>query len=263
VPGAIDYAEVASLTNNYLHAYFAEIFSQTKETVLSDVFTLYVSGNFFFNQPIQVDYESMAYFDREKSDVIPSQEDLQLMLKQAFEGKGLEMYLEQLSTLTSNVFSTTTEIKMVNSISEPLTEEGKEAGKNTLVNEVKNDKVSSKTIGVIVGSSFGVLSCVIFLFWWKRRGAEEKSQPAIPSEYKSRSVFETRQEEITYCISWAESQSVAPSFSGGSREENRSISDDEYYNPEFYDLNNHQESKPLFVNRLTPITEKGGQSLNH
>jgi hypothetical protein len=255
VPGAIDYAEVALLTNNFINSYFVEIFSQTKATVLSDIFTLYVSGNFFFNQAIQVDYESMAYFDKEKSDVIPSQEDLQLILKEAFEGDGLDMYLEQLGTLTSNIFSTTAEVKVVNSISKPLSEEGKEAGKTILENEVEKDKISSKTIGTIVGTSIGVLTCVLFFFWWRRRAQGEKSHQAIPSDFKSGLCDRIRQEELTCCNSWAESPSLTHSFVGGS-DVNRSIIDDEYYSPEFLDSNNHQESKPLFVCRLTSITEK-------
>jgi hypothetical protein len=150
---------VALLTNNYLEAYFEALFSQTIFTRLDNFFTIFVSGNFFLNQPIQIDYESIAYFDVDESLSIPTIPDLDMLLALAFKGDNLDQYLALLSTLTSNIFSTTQTVLVVNSTSDRLSEDERQAGKDALLQDMtKSSSATVTLLATIIGASLGALA---------------------------------------------------------------------------------------------------------
>lgn len=203
IPGAIDYAEVALLTNNFLEAYFEAIFMDSTFTRLEQVFTMFVSGNFFFNQPIQIDYETEAQFD--PSFTVPSVEDLDLMLKMAFEGENLNEYLRQLSTLTSNIFATTTTVVVTESSSAPLTEQQRKQGKNDIIQSRHGDSINARVAiyGSVGALCLGVLLGALEYFRRKRRRSQGESPtknlafPVLPPTGGDDGTVESRSEKLS------------------------------------------------------------------
>ena len=126
-------------------------------TCLEQVFTMFVSGNFLFNQLIQINYETEAQFD--PSFTVPSVEDLDLMLKIAFEGESMNTYLCQLSTFTSNIFVATTTVIVDESSSAPLTEKWRKQGKNNIIQSRHCDTIDARIaiISVVPCALLGAL----------------------------------------------------------------------------------------------------------
>ena len=258
VPGAIDYAEVALLTNNYLETYFKEIFTATNLTNLENFFTVFVSGNFYFNEPIQVDYESTAYFSMNGSTAIPTIEDLDILLKQAFEGDNLDEYLVQLSTLTSNVFSSTTNAQVVNSTTKALTEAQHQQEQNAIAGSSQGDGSTTSGVATTVGIAAGVLSvcALLVLITKKRRG--RKLEPTFRKSLESPPPGScTGYENCTAAdISWAESSLAATHQQDNASELKRCLPDDDCA-PDIIVLNGRNETSPLFANPLDPYMGGG------
>jgi hypothetical protein len=127
IPGSVDYNEVALLTDEYLKKYFTFIFEQTIFTTLNNFLTIFISGSFVFGQPIQMDFESTGFFDPSSS-TLPTVDDLDTLLREAFVGKNMDAYLLELNSLpTRNLFSTTTSVTFTASSSVPLSKAQKDA----------------------------------------------------------------------------------------------------------------------------------------
>jgi hypothetical protein len=179
VPNSVDYAEVAVLTNNYLSTYFDSLFSETIFTKLDMVFTIFVSGNFFFNRPIQIDYETIAYFDADQSLVVPTVSDLDTLLGLAFEGENLQTYISQLQQLDSAIFASTTLVQVTNSSSAPLTEDEIQAGRDALMGGRSSDNSLSDLLAIIMGSAAGLLALSGLLLWRRHRGRRRGQEKVL------------------------------------------------------------------------------------
>jgi len=124
VPTNVDYNEVANLTDSYLKKYFVDFYKQTIFTILDTFDMVFVSYHFTSGQPysftpvpILIDFEATGFFGP-TSAVIPTVDDLDMLLKKAFIGKNMGVYLAELKTLpTENVFSTTASVEVMNSSS--------------------------------------------------------------------------------------------------------------------------------------------------
>jgi hypothetical protein len=257
VPGAIDYAEVALLTNNYLETYFKDMFAAANLTNLENFFTVFVRGNFFFNEPIQVDYESTAYFSINGSAAIPTMNDLDILLRQAFEGDNLDDYLGELKTLTSNVFSSTSNAKIVNSTSKGLTEAEQQQKQNDIAGTSQSDGSTTSSTATSLGISAGVLSvCSLLVFFAKRRRGRT-IEPTVAKSLESPppascTMYDDSTEEV---ISWAESSLTATHQQLSSSELKRCLTNNADYGAEFLKLNGKNETSPLFCNPLDPYME--------
>lgn len=156
IPGANDYAEVAFLTDNYLRTYFEEIFAETEFTSLDKFLTVLVSGSAAFNEFIHVDYESTAYFNASESASIPTIDDLDVMLRQAFKEENLDEYLAQLSTLTSSIFSGTTNVEVVNTTRSRISDPEKQQAQTAILGSNQSGD-TGVSIPAIVGISAGAM----------------------------------------------------------------------------------------------------------
>ena len=255
IPGVIDYAEVALLTNDYLETYFGGLFADTIFTRLDNFFTIFVTGSFSLNQPIRVDYESIAYFDVAESVSIPTVDDLDILLRLAFEGENLEEYLAQLSTLTSNIFSTTTNAQVVNSTSARLNDQQRQQGQNAILGRNKSHGTtpSAELIATIFGISAGALAFgALVLFFTKRRQRRDSSPTLVkildsppPAPFTGNDDDDDDQtagDTSSNGASFTDSQSAAIYLS-----ETRFLTENDDFEPEFVDSHGRNDTSPLFA----------------
>jgi hypothetical protein len=266
VPGAIDYAEVALLTNNYLRTYFEDIFAETEFTTLDNFITVFVSGNFVFNEPIHVDYESTAYFNANASESIPHVPDLDVMLRQAFRGENLDDYLAQLSTLTSNVFSGTTKAKVVNSTSSKLSDQERQQEQNVILgsNQTGGASVPVPTIVAVSAGAMAVGALMLFLTRSRQRRTSQarfvKSTDGLVAPALSEHDYPTRDD-----MSWSDSRATALSSIGGVylSEVSGCIPEDDENDQRSFSGNLQQERSPLFGDRSLPAIDEDSFSEVH
>lgn len=255
VPGAIDYAEVALLTNNYLRTYFEDIFGETQFTTLDNFITVFVSGNFVYNEPVHVDYESTAYFNTNVSESIPRVPDLDVMLRQAFKGENLDEYLAQLSTLTSNVFSGTTKAKVVNSTSTKLSDQERQQEQNAILgsNQSGGASVSVPTIVAVSSGAMAVGALMLFLTR-RRKRRTSKARFTKSTDEPVASPLSVYDCPTTDDMSWSDSRTTALSSIGGVylSEVSGCISEYDENDPQNFGNHLRQERSPLFGDRSVP-----------
>lgn len=259
VPGAIDYAEVALLTNNYLETYFKDLFAATNLTNLENFFTVFVRGNFYFNEPIQVDYESTAYFSINGSAAIPTMEDLDILLRQAFEGDNLDEYLGELSTLTSNVFSSTSNAQVVNSTSKGLSEVEQQQKQNAIAGSSQSDGSTTSGVATPLGISAGVLAVCSLLVLFAKRRRGRAIEPTITRSWASRppASCTTNEDGTAEDFSWAETLLTETHQQPSSSELKPCLTNDDHYGAEILHLDGRRETSPLFGSPLDPYMEGG------
>ena len=171
LPGVADYTEVAVLTDQFVIDFFEVVFSQIAASTLERFVTIFVSGNFIFNRPIQVDFEAIAFFDPESPE-LPTQEQLDEILGQAFQGGNLDLYLMELGRLTSPVFSTTTMAALSNSTSAPLSADERASAMDVAFRSRRhNEEGFDRAVltGVVSLSSGGLMAILAFFYVWRRR----------------------------------------------------------------------------------------------
>lgn len=266
VPGAIDYAEVALLTNNYLRTYFEDIFGETQFTTLDNFITVFVSGNFVFNEPVHVDYESTAYFNTNVSESIPHVPDLDVMLRQAFKGENLDEYLAQLSTLTSNVFSGTTKAKVVNSTSTKLSDQERQQEQNAILgsNQSGGASVSVPTIVAVSSGAMAVGALMLFLTR-RRKRRTSKARFTKSTDDPVASALSEYDYATTDDMSWSDSRTTALSPIGGVylSEVSGCISEYDENDPQSFGSHLRQERSPLFGDRSVPAIDDDSFSEVH
>ncbi|KAL3911841.1 MAG: hypothetical protein SGARI_001448, partial [Bacillariaceae sp.] len=113
-----DLIELTSLTNSYLQSYMLSAF-QSEEVLMVDFVT---SLLFYQDVPdssiILVTFDSEALF-KQSSVVVPTKEEMEAELQQAFEGDSISGYLGMVQSLPSNnVFNTALQIFLVQEASE-------------------------------------------------------------------------------------------------------------------------------------------------
>jgi hypothetical protein len=110
VPFTRDYVEVFNITDVYLRDYFTDLFSSVNFATLDFFESFFLHLVFRQGQPIEMEYESAAFFDEESSN-IPSSTDLDFLLSQAFLDQNMANYTRLLQGLNkTNPFSTTTSV---------------------------------------------------------------------------------------------------------------------------------------------------------
>ena len=114
VPFTSDYIAVVNLTDVYLRDYFIKIFSGVNFATLDFFETMAVNAEYRRGEPIQMEYNSTAFFDTDSLN-IPSTLDLDVLLKQAFQGQNGENYTLLLQDYLNetNPFSTTTSVQQM------------------------------------------------------------------------------------------------------------------------------------------------------
>lgn len=171
IPGAADYTELAIFTDQFLIDFFEATYSEDRQTTLQSFATIFVSGNFLFGSPIQVDYEAIARFDP-NSPTIPDVQELDALLKMAFQGGNLDIYLSELSRLTSPAFSQTANVTVSNSTSVPLTATERSAGLSDVMRNRRSKDSPGRERAVLVGLislSSGTLALALVAFIYCRR----------------------------------------------------------------------------------------------
>ena len=168
VPFTNDYAAVTNITDVFLREYFTSIFNNTRiATTLDDFIVTYIRAEYRRGEPIVVLYEAMAFFDKD-SEVIPTQGDLDILLRPAFLGSSRTMYIQELQELPeSNVFSSTTIVVLENT----------PANVNRAFGEQSNSSNSSVKsnilIGALAGAAAGLLMLGAGLLAYRRRLSSE------------------------------------------------------------------------------------------
>lgn len=100
--------EVVELTKEYLHLFFDDEFEGQADAVLDEFQTVFTDTESNFGDSIYIAYKSSAIFDPSSSS-IPTSQELDGKLTDAFEGQNLDGYLGMLQALPpSNLFSTST-----------------------------------------------------------------------------------------------------------------------------------------------------------
>ena len=187
IPGSTDYSDVALLTDRYLKKYFTSIYEQTIFTKLNDFLTVFISANFIFEEPIQLDFEATAIFTAE-STILPSMDELDTLLNEAFVGTNLDAYIVALSSLpASNYFSGTLTVMVTNSSSVLLNNDPNKTATTTTATTTTtletNTKTSAKRETLVVsavfwtvGSSLGLAAVAYYL----SRKQRHRNSPVKP-----------------------------------------------------------------------------------
>jgi hypothetical protein len=111
VPFRSELLEVVELTRLYLEGYFKDEFEDDGD--LLEFLTIFLDTAFDFGEPIPVEYESSAVFDPESTSSLPTVQDLDALLRTAFEGENVEGYIGMLQALPSiNLFSKTIDVEI-------------------------------------------------------------------------------------------------------------------------------------------------------
>jgi hypothetical protein len=114
VPFTRDYVAVVNLTDVFLRGFFTDLFSGVNFATLDFFETFFLNAVYRRDQPIVMEYESTAFFDKESAN-IPYSADLDALLRQAFLGQSLANYTLLLQGLNeTNPFSTTTTVTQMN-----------------------------------------------------------------------------------------------------------------------------------------------------
>jgi hypothetical protein len=111
IPSLDDYAELGSFTSDYLDIYFQVALKSTPEIQYQSSATMVSGSQFRLGQPVEVDYTTTMDFAG-TSMIIPTKEELNMILAGAFEGNNALMYVSPLAAglASSNIFSTTMSI---------------------------------------------------------------------------------------------------------------------------------------------------------
>eukprot|EP00547_Thalassionema_nitzschioides_P007522 CAMPEP_0194206478 /NCGR_PEP_ID=MMETSP0156-20130528/5499_1 /TAXON_ID=33649 /ORGANISM="Thalassionema nitzschioides, Strain L26-B" /LENGTH=470 /DNA_ID=CAMNT_0038933011 /DNA_START=17 /DNA_END=1429 /DNA_ORIENTATION=- len=193
LPSSTDYAQVSALTISYLEDYFTAVFQDSLLASLQRVETLFQGGNFVFDQPIQADYATAAYFyNPPESVIVPSVSDLDLLLEQAFLGEHGELYISELQTLSSPIFSSTTAVAVTESSStkNQLKHETLPVAASSRAQSSKDSSSSSSSsLGWMIGAGIGVMGLGLLAWWRIRRNKSKQTKQQPISIYDSVTVF--------------------------------------------------------------------------
>jgi hypothetical protein len=100
--------EVVELTKEYLNLLFEDLFEGEGTFILDEFQTVFTDTESDFGDPVYVAYKSSAIFNPSSSS-IPTTQELDTTLTEAFQGRNLDGYLGMLQALPpNNLFSTTT-----------------------------------------------------------------------------------------------------------------------------------------------------------
>jgi hypothetical protein len=173
IPFTREVAEVVGITAAYLKIYFEEIFLDDPDTILNDFLTDRLDGDSFgFNEPYGIVYSSVAVFSIESS-IVPTPEELDNLLSQAFLGQELSIYLGLLGSLPSdNIFSTTSDVTETK-LPEPLGS-GRNAAPAPADSDAKsNDRSSTIPIAAATGAGAFVLIILGVVVYRRRERYDE------------------------------------------------------------------------------------------
>ena len=110
-PDRGDLLELEGVTNSYIDAYMKTRYAQAPAIDLLEVRTVLITSSYASGLPIPVAFMSTAYFGQNSQE--PTQDTLDAILEEAFEGTSLRDYVDVLNNLpVGNVFQTTTSVKL-------------------------------------------------------------------------------------------------------------------------------------------------------
>ncbi|CAJ1962683.1 unnamed protein product [Cylindrotheca closterium] len=113
IPFRSELLDVVELTRAYLVDYFQNMYMDNMNVTLVEFITVFTDTQSDFGDPIYIAYRSSAVFENADS-VLPSIQEVDSQLRQAFLGRSLDGYLGMLQALApSNIFSTTTFVTQV------------------------------------------------------------------------------------------------------------------------------------------------------
>jgi hypothetical protein len=164
-----DLVDLTSLTNAYLQNYMLGAF-QSQEVLMVDFVTGYQSyQEVAESSVVLVSFQSTAVFDAD-SPQLPSRVELDAELANAFRGMALDGYLGMVQALpTTNLFTTTTQIYLVQSSPESSTS--------------RNEKSGTAILATCFG--FVILASALLSFALYRRRRKRRRRQASDSFMKS------------------------------------------------------------------------------
>ncbi|KAL7572901.1 hypothetical protein ACA910_004547 [Epithemia clementina (nom. ined.)] len=185
-----EYEELANVTSEYLNLFFEDVLFNDTNADFRESFTLFVSAEFSFGDPVTVRYNTTAQF-AQNSPSVPSVAALDAQLERAFTGNNTETYINFVTrgVVSTNPFETTSEVQFQfvettepqeQQETDPVTTEDKdkkppkteaetEAATTTTTTTTTSTKSSStsfpKTTTYIgAGAAAGVVAFVLFVF---------------------------------------------------------------------------------------------------
>lgn len=113
IPFRSELLEVVDMTRAYLDTYFQDTFKDIANVTLAEFVTVFTDTQSDFGDPIYIAYRSSAIFETSDAN-LPSIQELDSQLREAFLARNLDGYLGMLQALApSNMFSTATFVRQV------------------------------------------------------------------------------------------------------------------------------------------------------
>ena len=157
------------VTDTFLSDYFFDLFGRVNFATLDDFRVMYVNSEFSRDEPNEIEFTAVAFFDKD-SPTIPTENDLDVLLRQAFVGASLANYTRLVQDLPDdNPFSTTSRVAYSNSTT---------ASKSTVQG---NQELTSGKKGAIVAASAVIAVVGIFIgaFIYRKRRTDQDERKSL------------------------------------------------------------------------------------
>lgn len=178
MPSRDEYIELESVTSDYFEEFMLRAYQVSTQATLARFETTLETSIFRFGEPVQVQYESIAYFS-EDSIILPQPRFLYSVLQQSLDDDGDYIVALESELPSSNVFTSTTRTVFTKPEDPPegRTSDTAEETKTVSTSGSRTDSSTSIPIPAIAGALAGVtvLLAAFTLYRGKRSGGKKSS----------------------------------------------------------------------------------------
>jgi hypothetical protein len=179
IPFRSELLEVVEVTKEYLNRFFEDHFEGEGDIILDEFQTIFTDTESDFGDPVYVAYKSSAIFNPSSSS-IPTTQELDTTLTEAFQGQNLDGYLGMLQALPpNNLFSTTTFV-MNTEVREKTRSSSAAENKGPRPRHSNSTSGSTATAGIAAGVTGLTLMAAAGLVHRRKAGPSTRRDLATP-----------------------------------------------------------------------------------